>query len=245
VPKGAQDSRQAILHAAAAEFAARGFAGAGVDRIARRAGVNKAMIYYHFEDKAHLYREIVREMFTAIRTRTGAVASGRLAAGQKLDGFIDAIVAEARLRPHLPPMMMREAAEGGRHLDPDVLRIILGVFANLRAILAEGEDAHAFKRVDPVLMYFTLVGPIVMYLAGAPVRNAIGRLKRPGLSRGETSALGRHLTAFGDVEALGEHLKAAARRALEHEAARGSLRRAPGPRTRGRRRAAGRSGEQA
>jgi hypothetical protein len=184
-------------------------------------------------------------MFTAIRARTGAVAASRLAAHQKLDGFIEAIVAEARVRPHLPPMMMREAAEGGRHLDPGILRIILGVFANLRAILAEGEDARAFKRVDPVLMYFTLVGPIVMYLAGAPVRNAIGQLKKPGLSRREAAALSRHLTAFGDVGALGEHLKAAARRALEPQPARRAARRAPVPRTRGGRRAAGRSGDQA
>jgi AcrR family transcriptional regulator len=184
VPRGARDSRGAIFHAAAAEFAARGFAGTGVDRIARRAGVNKAMIYYHFKDKAHLYREIVREMFTAIGTRTGAVASSRLPAGEKLDGFIESIVTEARLRPHIPPIMMREAAEGGPHLHPDVLRIILGVISNLRTILAEGVRTSAFKRVDPVLMYFTLVGPIVMYLAAAPVRNALGQLKGPGLPGG-------------------------------------------------------------
>jgi AcrR family transcriptional regulator len=39
------DTRTALLAAAAAEFAAHGFAGASVDDIARRARVNKAMIY--------------------------------------------------------------------------------------------------------------------------------------------------------------------------------------------------------
>ena len=107
MPRSAQDSRQAILRAAAAEFAARGFAGAGVDRIARRAGVNKAMIYYHFNDKAHLHHAIVCDMFAAIRARTGAVASSDAAPAAKLDAFIEAIVSEARARPHFPPMMMR------------------------------------------------------------------------------------------------------------------------------------------
>ena len=37
-------------------FAARGFDGVSVDDIARDAGVNKAMIYYHFADKLALYR---------------------------------------------------------------------------------------------------------------------------------------------------------------------------------------------
>ena len=245
MPRGAQDTRQAILHAAAAEFAARGFAGAGVDRIARRAGVNKAMIYYHFKDKAHLYHEIVREMFTAIRSRTGAVAAGHLGPGQKLDGFIDAIVAEMRARPDLPPVMMREIAEGGQRLGPATLRTIVGVFANLQAILDEGARTGAFKRVDPVLMYFTLVGPIVMYLAGAPVRETIGRLKDPVPLGFDPTAFSRHFAAGGDAGALSDHLKAAAKRALER-----GPRRLPVPsisrqRATGRRRAAGGSGEQA
>ncbi|HXT27923.1 MAG TPA: helix-turn-helix domain-containing protein, partial [Vicinamibacterales bacterium] len=52
-------SRDRVFAAAAAEFAARGYAGANVDRIARAARLNKAMIYYHFKSKGDLYREIL------------------------------------------------------------------------------------------------------------------------------------------------------------------------------------------
>ena len=71
-PKSSQPapgSRDRLFAAAAAEFAARGFAGANVDRIARAAGVNKAMIYYHFHSKAALYQEILPEMFHAVGER--------------------------------------------------------------------------------------------------------------------------------------------------------------------------------
>ncbi len=244
VARSAQGSRQAILQAAAAEFAASGFAGAGVDRIARRAGVNKAMIYYHFNDKAHRHRAIVLEMFASIRARTGAVAASAAPPAAKLEAFIEAIVAEARARPHLPPMMMREAAEGGRHLDPEVFRVILGIFGNMRAVLDEGAEAGAFVRVDPVLMYFTLVGPLVMFLSIAPIRRAIGRVKMPGIPRNDAADLRRHLAALGDVDALREHLKTIARRALERGDARGR-RRTAWTLARGRRRAASRPGEQA
>jgi AcrR family transcriptional regulator len=50
----ARVSPDRILAAAALEFAERGFAGARVDRIARRANVNKAMLYYHFMSKDRL-----------------------------------------------------------------------------------------------------------------------------------------------------------------------------------------------
>ena len=67
-------SRDRVFAAAAAEFAARGYAGANMDRIARAARLNKAMIYYHFKSKAALYREILRDMFGAVRRRVAAVA---------------------------------------------------------------------------------------------------------------------------------------------------------------------------
>ena len=53
-------TRDKILAAALAEFSARGFAGARVDAIARRAHVNKRMLYYCFGAKQDLYREILR-----------------------------------------------------------------------------------------------------------------------------------------------------------------------------------------
>jgi AcrR family transcriptional regulator len=53
----ARDSRAAIFRAAAVEFSERGYDAAGTDRIAARARVNKAMLYYHFGSKRDLYLE--------------------------------------------------------------------------------------------------------------------------------------------------------------------------------------------
>ena len=70
------DSRTAIFHAAAAEFSDRGYDAAGVDRIAARARVNKAMLYYHYQSKRGLYLEILRDMFRAVGARARAIADG-------------------------------------------------------------------------------------------------------------------------------------------------------------------------
>jgi TetR/AcrR family transcriptional regulator len=53
-------SRERILAAALKEFAAKGFAGARVDGIARRAAINKRMLYHYFGNKKHLFREVIR-----------------------------------------------------------------------------------------------------------------------------------------------------------------------------------------
>jgi AcrR family transcriptional regulator len=53
-------TRERILSAALQEFAANGFAGARVDAIARRATINKRMLYHYFGNKEHLFREVLR-----------------------------------------------------------------------------------------------------------------------------------------------------------------------------------------
>src|SRR5215471_5000579 len=132
-------SRARILAAAAAEFAARGYAGASIDRIARTARLNKAMIYYHFASKAALYREILTDMFGAVRARVGAVAASDVSPSEKIRRYVAAIAGEAEARPHFPPIWLREIAEGGAHLDVTTVRDVGEVLGSLRAILDEGE----------------------------------------------------------------------------------------------------------
>lgn len=55
-----QQTQQRILEAALEEFSAKGFAGARVDLIARRARINKRMLYHYFGDKEGLFREVLR-----------------------------------------------------------------------------------------------------------------------------------------------------------------------------------------
>ena len=57
-------TRARILKAALAEFAANGLAGARCEDIARRARVNKRMLFYCFGSKEELYREILRQKFS-------------------------------------------------------------------------------------------------------------------------------------------------------------------------------------
>jgi len=57
-------TREGILAAAEGEFSAKGFAGARVDAIARRAHVNKRMLYHYFGNKQGLFREILLRKMT-------------------------------------------------------------------------------------------------------------------------------------------------------------------------------------
>ena len=101
MPRPARVSPDRIRAAAALEFAERGYAGARVDRIARRARVNKAMLYYHFASKQALYRDLLRSTFSSLAAELEGIASLPLAPPDRLDA---AITAMAAFVDHLQPL---------------------------------------------------------------------------------------------------------------------------------------------
>src|SRR5438477_8843896 len=73
-------TRDRILAAAAEVFAERGYEGAAVSDIARRAGFTTGAIYGRFRDKAELLLEVVRGVLESQQEAAVMAASGPSAA---------------------------------------------------------------------------------------------------------------------------------------------------------------------
>ncbi len=181
-PAAAVPTREAVFNASARLFSAKGFDGVSVDDIAALAGVNKAMIYYHFADKAALYRDVVADMLSAVSASVTGVVAGAATPEQKLDRFIELFVNQADTRPWFPMLMMREMAEGAPHLDLRTLGYIREIFIGFGRILADGERAGVFRKVNPILAYTSIVGPLVMNAARERVAAQPGRQHLPVLT---------------------------------------------------------------
>lgn len=175
-PAVAPTSRERLLAAAAEEFAARGFDGAKVDRIAARARLNKALLYYYFRSKAALYREVLRDLF---RTVAGSVAEVRDAGGSadaQLVRFIQAVAEEIVRRPLFPAMWLREMAEGGRHVDESIVLEMRRVIETLGGILQAGQREGVFRPAHPLVTQIGIVAPMLFFAATAPVRERFEHL---------------------------------------------------------------------
>ena len=199
----AGDSQAAIFRAATIEFAERGYDAAGVERIATRAGVNKAMLYYHFGSKRALYVEVLRDMFRAVSARARAIADGPGTALEKLDTWIATIVAEAALRPWFPPMMLRELASGAPRFDPDTFAMMNAVFGAVRDVIVQGQEEGVFRDADPLLTHLTIMPPILIFFA------------RQRVLAHKTIAGG--LAAPRDLDDFVRHMQAAARGMLRKD----------------------------
>jgi AcrR family transcriptional regulator len=108
-----ESSAARILDAATEEFAAAGFAGARIERIARRTRLNVRMIYYHFGSKRGLYRAVLENIYEQMSAILKSLAPSRPNRTlEALNLYID-LLAE---HPRFADILVRELLDGARHL---------------------------------------------------------------------------------------------------------------------------------
>jgi len=177
------ETQASLLDAARDAFAEKGFSGARVDAIARRARANKAMIYYHFRSKEGLYAAVLQSLLEALRGELAAAAAREAEPGQRLAALYAGLAEAFRRQPALPRIMLQEMLGGGRHLQPATARALGSVFELVLTTLEEGVRRGAFRRVHPLLVHLNMVGTLLIYSLSGPFRARVRasnlRLKVP------------------------------------------------------------------
>jgi AcrR family transcriptional regulator len=163
-------STKRILDAAANVFSEVGFAGARVDEIAKRAGINKAMIYYRIGDKKTLYEEVLHDIFSDTAERIAHNIEKTQAPEEKMKTFIHNIARTVDQHHHLAPIMLRELASGTQSFPEVAGRDLARIVSMLISILKEGEKKGVFTKTNPFLIHMMIVGTIIFYKKSAPIR---------------------------------------------------------------------------
>jgi len=167
-------SRNAILHAALAEFAREGLAGARVDAIAEAAGVNKALLYYYFGDKETLYGAILDRFFESFVERVIAVCNQPGTAGERFLFYARThfdSVAESPYYAHIFMSELMSASRGGStHLDRIFAKYMQPIGLRVLALMQEGVKSREFRNLDPNQFLPSAIGAIVHYFLTAPLR---------------------------------------------------------------------------
>ncbi len=168
-------TRERILSAALHEFGLFGLAGARVDRIAERAGVNKAMIYYHFSSKAALHKEIVDEHFSLILDRVHRAFSGSARPEDALAIFAGVYAQTFSNRPEFRPMFLRELADPTSEMVDRLAGTIADsglpkqIVSNFRDAIEQGR----FRSVDIRQAFVSFILMNVGYFILAPLIDRI------------------------------------------------------------------------
>lgn len=141
-------TRAAILQAALEEFSSVGLSGARVDRIAKRAGVSKPMIYDYFGDKDALYAAALREAYVQIRSGEMELELDTREPEDAIRTLIHFTMNHFWNNPWFISMLNTENLLGGntiRELEDatDIQSILL---SRVQAILENGRETGRFRR---------------------------------------------------------------------------------------------------
>jgi AcrR family transcriptional regulator len=145
-------SRERLLDAALEEFADKGYAGARVEAIATRAGLNKQLISHHFGGKEGLYRAVME-------SRLGRPGGELAGAELELPGALAALFDRASSDPQWARVLLWEALEGGSGTGDERRR---ERYAQRKAwIEAEQAAGNLPADLDPELLLISLLGAAV------------------------------------------------------------------------------------
>jgi AcrR family transcriptional regulator len=162
-----------ILACATDLLAEKGFDGAIMDTLAERCGVNKASIYYHFQDKQHLYEVVLTRLFSNVVNQVIHNISAEQHATEQLKAFVDSFAQAASLEPKMPSLLMREIAVGGRDMPVSARQEMQRLLQKLTAIIELGVQEGIFRSTDPLTLQFMIVGSLCFHITSAPMRQAI------------------------------------------------------------------------
>ena len=192
-----------IVAAALAVFAEKGFAGARIDEIARRAGVSKGTVYLYFETKDDLFRAVVHDAIIPNIDEIGATALAadlpfpdvlrtqlprvaELVTTRPIGAVVKMVVGESRNFPELARVWHDEVIAKGIDL--------------ISALIRRGQARGEIRPGDPRTFAFSIMGPILIGVLWRETFTPIGgaAIDLPAVARQHVETVLEGLAQPGD-----------------------------------------------
>ena len=135
------ERQQAVLDAAAEEFAAHGFHDASLNTLQGRLGLSKGAFYYWFDDKMDLFLSTLEDRLRRLSVAVGGLASGPPAAGPlwpQVEATLRAMMVLALSDPE-GLRLLKVAVALGPDSSPRMAALWHAADAPVVAVLAEGQ----------------------------------------------------------------------------------------------------------
>lgn len=194
-----------IIAAALSVFAEKGFAGARMEEIARRAGISKGTLYLYFETKEDMFRAVVREVVVPnIEVVQKAVLTADLSFATMVRTLLPRF---AEIVTTVPVGAVAKMVIGESRNFPELARVwhdevIFKAIGLIAGVVERAQERGEVRPGDPRTHAFSIMGPMLMGVLWRETFTPIGgaALDLPAIARqhGET-VLGGLLLQRGEA----------------------------------------------
>ena len=163
MPPDSTETKSKLLAAAFAEFAEHGLAGARVDRIARRAGANKRLLYVYFGNKEQLFDHAIERHLEELANATPFDPAD-------LAGYAGALFDRLLERPELLRMAIWQQLER-----PDANVMEMAAYAHKVELIAGAQREGLINaELEPIDLMVQLLGLTIGWFSVSPALRALG-----------------------------------------------------------------------
>lgn len=169
-PRQPEQSRKNILKAALKEFAARGFGGARVDRIASRAKINKRMIYHYYGGKEKLYIATLEHVYEMLRKRQREFILSGGDPQEEMRLLVDQTFLMFLSHPEFIGILNNENLHKAKYIkrSPKIRELHPLLIEKIALLLERGQKMGLFRHgVDPTQLYLSIAAETYFYLSNA------------------------------------------------------------------------------
>jgi len=161
-----------ILNAAAQIFLEKGHDGARMQEIARKAGINKALLHYYFRSKEKLFQAVFQKELQAFFLEI----LRSIPESNEVEVFLRSFVRNYIQRLSRHPLLLRfilwEIQQGGRNFQEVSRKIMEELRMDKFPLLQKVEDliqSEQMQPVDPIQFVFNLIGMCVFPFLARPL----------------------------------------------------------------------------
>lgn len=167
------NTRLRTLEVASASFADRGVAATSLDDLARKLGVTKQTILYHFGSKDGLLAEVVRAGAEELFAELSAALDSSEPGWDRVEASVRAAFALAVRRPELLGLL-REVSRLGPPSSDAVIEVLAPLVERSVRALDAGMDEGRFRRSDPRLVLVSAYAATTGVVTEGEVLRAVG-----------------------------------------------------------------------
>lgn len=177
-----------IIAAALAVFAEKGFAGARMEEIARRAGLSKGTLYLYFETKEDMFRAVVREV---VVPNIAGVEKAVFAAGLPFAATVRILLPRfAEMVSTVPVGAVAKMVIGESRNFPELARVwhdevIFKAIGLIAGVIERAQAQGEIRPGDPRTHAFSIMGPMMISVLWRETFTPIGgaALDLPAIAR--------------------------------------------------------------
>ncbi|MFQ5685972.1 MAG: TetR/AcrR family transcriptional regulator [Candidatus Scalindua sp.] len=163
------NTKKTILRSAEGLFARQGFELTTVREIAKKAGINVAMVYYYFNTKEELHQNIIEDTFKSFSQSLKEGVDQGKGSEEKICDVIKVYINFLHHHKDLHRIILRETTSQSKHIDMIVKKYISRNFDLVHSIMKEGVQKGVFREHDTTLSTFSLIGMILYYFSYEPI----------------------------------------------------------------------------